>query len=177
MHNIFCVLDRSLPKIESFKGILDFMDRIRIQKALTDQHKAYRSHVERFFSAARFDEKDNAIHSYTHVENEDIEVIITKAYIRRVLEFNDKEDYHVGYPERLANRCFFRMGYTGFVNDPNCNKANSTMPYKFLVHSVIHAMGHRKGGYDVAVDYIVCMKTILVLNLSYNFSNIHDSYK
>ncbi|MFS7918786.1 hypothetical protein Hanom_Chr03g00205241 [Helianthus anomalus] len=34
-------------------------------------------------------------------------------------------------------------------------------------------MGHRKGGYDVAVDdYIMCMVTTLVLNLPYNFTKM-----
>ncbi|MFS7911605.1 hypothetical protein Hanom_Chr02g00120111 [Helianthus anomalus] len=64
------------------------------------------------------------------------------------------------------------MGYTRLVNEGNCNKANLSPPYKFLVHSVIHAMGHRKGGYDVATDYIMCMVTSLVLNRPYNFTKI-----
>ncbi|KAJ0786274.1 hypothetical protein HanOQP8_Chr02g0053461 [Helianthus annuus] len=46
------------------------------------------------------------------------------------------------------------------------------MPYKFLVHSIIHAMGHRKGGYDVVDGYVMCMITTLVLNLPYNFSKL-----
>ncbi|MFS7997460.1 hypothetical protein Hanom_Chr12g01142051 [Helianthus anomalus] len=64
------------------------------------------------------------------------------------------------------------MGYTRHINDDNCSKANFSMPYKFLVHSVIHAMGHRKGGYDVVVDYIMCMATALVLNLPYSFTKM-----
>ncbi|KAF5818674.1 hypothetical protein HanRHA438_Chr02g0079941 [Helianthus annuus] len=46
------------------------------------------------------------------------------------------------------------------------------MPYKFLVHSVIHTLGHRKGGYDVSVDYIMCILTCLILNRPYNISQV-----
>ncbi|MFS7912964.1 hypothetical protein Hanom_Chr02g00136101 [Helianthus anomalus] len=55
-----------------------------------------------------------------------------------------------------------------FVNDSHYNKQNLSFLYKFLVHSVIHAMGHRKGGYNVSIDYIMCMVTALILNRPYN---------
>ncbi|MFS7996982.1 hypothetical protein Hanom_Chr12g01136331 [Helianthus anomalus] len=64
------------------------------------------------------------------------------------------------------------MGFTGLVNESHYNKQNLSQPYKFLVHSVIHAMCHRKGGYDVVVDYIMCMVTALFLNHPYNFSQV-----
>ncbi|MFS7953930.1 hypothetical protein Hanom_Chr07g00624401 [Helianthus anomalus] len=64
------------------------------------------------------------------------------------------------------------MGYRRHMNDGNYNIANFAMLYKFLVHSVIHAMGDHKGGYDVAVDYIMCIVTTLVLNLPYNFTKL-----
>ncbi|MFS7890721.1 hypothetical protein Hanom_Chr00s000126g01623421 [Helianthus anomalus] len=64
------------------------------------------------------------------------------------------------------------MGYTGTVNDSSFNKSSLSMPYKFLLHSVIHALGHRKGGYNVAVDYIMCMVTSLILNRPYNISQV-----
>ncbi|MFS7904620.1 hypothetical protein Hanom_Chr01g00038241 [Helianthus anomalus] len=49
-------------------------------------------------------------------------------------------------------------------------------PYKFFIHSVIHALSHRKGGYDVMKDYQMCMVTALVLNKKYNFSRIVFHY-
>ncbi|MFS7909565.1 hypothetical protein Hanom_Chr02g00096051 [Helianthus anomalus] len=47
-HNICCVYDEELSKIVVFKEILPFMNRLPIQKALTDKHKAFKSHVDRF---------------------------------------------------------------------------------------------------------------------------------
>ncbi|KAJ0918194.1 hypothetical protein HanRHA438_Chr05g0214911 [Helianthus annuus] len=101
-----------------------------------------------------------------------MEVIITVADIRRVLDLKHEDGDPVGLSERLCKALWFRMGYTGFVNDSHYNKQNLSLPYKFLVHPVIHAMGHRKGGYDVSVDYIICMVTALIFNRPYNISQV-----
>ncbi|MFS7984015.1 hypothetical protein Hanom_Chr11g00981591 [Helianthus anomalus] len=146
-HNICCVLDKKLSKMESFKHILDFKDRIRIKKALTDQHKAYRSH-----NASGKTPNSSLIH---HRFN-----------------FSDRPEDPTGYPERMVKGCFYRMGYTGHVNKRNFSKANLSRPYKFFMHFVIHAMGHQKGGYDVVVDYVMCMIAALTLNIPYNFSKL-----
>ncbi|MFS7926508.1 hypothetical protein Hanom_Chr04g00297861 [Helianthus anomalus] len=45
-------------------------------------------------------------------------------------------------------------------------------PYKFLVHCVIHALAHRKGAYDEASDYIMNIISSLVLNRTYNISQV-----
>ncbi|MFS8025983.1 hypothetical protein Hanom_Chr16g01481591 [Helianthus anomalus] len=45
-------------------------------------------------------------------------------------------------------------------------------PYKLFIHSPIHALSHRKGGYDAMKDYQMCMVMALVLNKKYNFSRI-----
>ncbi|MFS7928992.1 hypothetical protein Hanom_Chr04g00327321 [Helianthus anomalus] len=77
--------------------------------------------------------------------------------------------------ERLCKGLWFRMGYTGHFNDPQYNKANLSLPYKLLIHSVIHALGRRKGGYDVSVDYM-CIFTSLILNRPYNISQVVFNY-
>ncbi|MFS8007315.1 hypothetical protein Hanom_Chr14g01259571 [Helianthus anomalus] len=53
----------------------------------------------------------------------------------------------------MVKGCFYRMGYKDYVNDANFKKANLGRPYKFFAHSVIHALSHRKGGFDVMLDY------------------------
>ncbi|KAJ0501613.1 hypothetical protein HanHA300_Chr11g0402701 [Helianthus annuus] len=65
-----------------------------------------------------------------------------------------------------------RMGYTGFVNDQAYTKSKLSKPYKFFVHSVIHALGHIKGAYDESVDYIMNIITCLILNRPYNISQV-----
>ncbi|KAM0043523.1 hypothetical protein Hdeb2414_s0010g00342281 [Helianthus debilis subsp. tardiflorus] len=46
----------------------------------------------------------------------------------------------------------------------------------FFIHSILHALSHRKGGYDVMRDYQMNMVTTLVLNKKYNFSKIVFHY-
>ncbi|KAM0046301.1 hypothetical protein Hdeb2414_s0009g00314581 [Helianthus debilis subsp. tardiflorus] len=136
---------------------------------------AYRSHVERFWQNAKFVADPATIHSFAKVGNEDKKVIITEDLIQRVLDFLDEAGDHTGYPKRMVKGCFYMMGYTGYVNETNFSKANISRPYKFFKHSVIHihAVGHRKGGYDVAVDYVMCMIVTLTLYLPYNFSKLN----
>ncbi|MFS8034197.1 hypothetical protein Hanom_Chr17g01578401 [Helianthus anomalus] len=53
----------------------------------------------------------------------------------------------------MVKGCMLRMGYRGQLNKANYLKACFIKPYKFFIHSVIHAPSHRKGGYDVMKDY------------------------
>ncbi|MFS7952272.1 hypothetical protein Hanom_Chr07g00605001 [Helianthus anomalus] len=63
LHNICCVYDEKLPKMDVFNEILEFMKRLPIQKALTDQHLVFRSHIERFWKNAKYDEESKVITS------------------------------------------------------------------------------------------------------------------
>ncbi|KAJ0805354.1 hypothetical protein HanPI659440_Chr02g0049011 [Helianthus annuus] len=72
----------------------------------------------------------------------------------------------------MVKGCFMRMGYKGYVNTTNLHKSSISRPYKFFMHVVIHALGHRKGGISCCVDYIMCMIAALTLNLSYSFSKV-----
>ncbi|MFS7978174.1 hypothetical protein Hanom_Chr10g00912491 [Helianthus anomalus] len=49
---------------------VDFINRSRIKKALTDRHKYYRSHVERFWNNARYDDESNEIVSALKIKDE-----------------------------------------------------------------------------------------------------------
>ncbi|MFS7912680.1 hypothetical protein Hanom_Chr02g00132761 [Helianthus anomalus] len=137
-HNICCVYDETLPKMVVFKEILEFMKRLPFQKALTDQHKVFKSHVAHFWKNAMYDEVNDVINSSLE---------------REVIEFPDDENSPTGFLERMVKGCMLRMGYNGPLNKANYLKACFMKPYKFFIHSVIHALSHRKGGYDVMNDY------------------------
>ncbi|KAM0005866.1 putative transcription factor/ chromatin remodeling BED-type(Zn) family [Helianthus debilis subsp. tardiflorus] len=172
-HNICCVLDKESPKMKPFVEMVPFIERSRIKKAVTDQCPAYRTHIETFWMNAKFVDSPPRIRSVVKEGNVDKEVVITEALIREVLAFGDKPEDPTGYSERMVKGCFMRMGYKGHVNTPNFLKSNISRPYKFLMHVVIHAFGHsRKSGYDIALDYIMCMIVALTLNLPYNFSKV-----
>ncbi|KAJ0770314.1 hypothetical protein HanPI659440_Chr07g0255861 [Helianthus annuus] len=177
-HNICCILDETYPNIEPFKDVLQFLKDSRICKALTDRHKCYDSHVRFFWNVAHYVQEEKAIHSALRIKDEknkdvDIPVKIIVSDVRRVLDLKDKDEDPIISSERLCKGFWLRMGYAGFINDQAYTKLKFSKPYKFLVHSVIPALGHMKGAYDEASDYI--------MNLSLVYSSIdriifHKSY-
>ncbi|KAF5766587.1 hypothetical protein HanRHA438_Chr15g0729261 [Helianthus annuus] len=62
-------------------------------------------------------------------------------------------------------------GFTGHLNGKYL-KTMFSIPYKFLIHCVVHALSHRKGAYDETSDYIMNIITCLVLNRPYNVSQV-----
>ncbi|MFS8003472.1 hypothetical protein Hanom_Chr13g01214391 [Helianthus anomalus] len=63
------------------------------------------------------------------------------------------------------------MGFTGHVNGKFL-KSMFSIPYKFLIHCIMHALSHWKGAYDELSDYIMNIITCLVLNRPYNISQV-----
>ncbi|MFS8007712.1 hypothetical protein Hanom_Chr14g01264261 [Helianthus anomalus] len=143
-HNICCVFDETLPKMTEFKEIFPFMERLPIQKGLTDHHKVFKSHVAHFWKNAKYDDVNDVINSCVSINGEDKEVIITEQLVREVLEFPDVENSPTGFPERMVKGCMLRMGYSGLLNKAHYLKACFMMPYKFFTHSVTHALSHKK---------------------------------
>ncbi|KAJ0614637.1 hypothetical protein HanIR_Chr02g0064671 [Helianthus annuus] len=159
-----------------FKSILEFMKRLPIQKALTNQHLVFRSNIERFWEKATYDEESKTINSIVSLNGQDKPTIITEQLVREVIDVPDDEDSPTKFPERMVKGCMLRMGYSGPLNKANYLKACFSKPYNFFIHSVLHALNHRKGGYDVMRDYQMNMVTALVLNKKYNFSKIVFHY-
>ncbi|MFS7912632.1 hypothetical protein Hanom_Chr02g00132211 [Helianthus anomalus] len=80
--------------MKPFEDVLDFMDRSRIKKALTDKHRCYIYHIEMFWNNARFDEATKEIVSVLKIKDDkgkdiDIEVKFDVGDIHRVLDFKD----------------------------------------------------------------------------------------
>ncbi|KAM0046883.1 hypothetical protein Hdeb2414_s0009g00321801 [Helianthus debilis subsp. tardiflorus] len=176
LHNICCVYDKELPKMVAFKGILEFMERLPIQKALTNQHLVFRYHIKRFLENAKYDEESKTITSIVSLNGKDKPIIITEQLVREVLDFPDDENSPTKFPERMVKGCMLRVGYTSPLNSANYLKSCFSKPYKSFIHSVVHALSHRKGGYDVMRDYQMNMVTALVLNKKYIFSKIVFHY-
>ncbi|MFS7948750.1 hypothetical protein Hanom_Chr06g00563541 [Helianthus anomalus] len=167
---------RRLSNMKPFKEIILFMKESRIAKAIIEKHTCYESHVRMFWKSARYEEKEKTIYSGVQKKdgngkNIDVEVKITVGNVRRVLDLKDSDDDPIVIPERLCKGLWFRMGYSGHVNDKYI-KSRFCRPYKFLVHCVIYALSHRKGAYDETSDYIMNIITSLVLNRPYNISQV-----
>ncbi|MFS7979691.1 hypothetical protein Hanom_Chr10g00930681 [Helianthus anomalus] len=99
-HNICCVYDETLPKMVVFKDILEFMERLPIQKALTDQYKVFKSHIAHFWKNVVYEEANNVINSKVSIDGEDKDIIITEQLVREVWEFPNDENSPTGFPER-----------------------------------------------------------------------------
>ncbi|MFS7968147.1 hypothetical protein Hanom_Chr09g00794071 [Helianthus anomalus] len=96
-HNICCVYDETLPKMIVFKEILEFMKHLPIQKALTDQHKVFKSHIAHFWKNASYDEENDVINSSVQIYNEENEIIITEQLVQEVLEFPNDDNSPTGF--------------------------------------------------------------------------------
>ncbi|KAJ0751620.1 hypothetical protein HanPI659440_Chr09g0314921 [Helianthus annuus] len=154
LHNSCCDFDvQKNSELAKFSSILEFMSRIPIQKALTDQRPVYKSHIGRFWKLASYDEANKAINSIVMVQNEIKKIVITEALIREVLNFPDEEDSPTRFPERMVKGCMLRMGYDRALNVGNYLKSKFQKPYKLLIHCVLMALSHTKGGYDTMRDY------------------------
>ncbi|MFS7967443.1 hypothetical protein Hanom_Chr09g00785811 [Helianthus anomalus] len=123
-----------------------------------------------------YDEERKVITSIVSLNGEDKEIVITEQLVREVLDFPDDENSSTKFPEKMVKGCMLRMGYSGPLNSANYLKSCFSKPYKFFIHSVVHALRDRKGGYDVMRDYQMNMVTALVLNKKYNFSKIIFHY-
>ncbi|MFS7976620.1 hypothetical protein Hanom_Chr10g00894521 [Helianthus anomalus] len=145
-HNTCFVYDETLPKMAVFKDILEFM------------------------------KQSDVITSSVSLNGEDKTIITTEQLVREVLDFPDDENSPTSFPERMVKGCMLRMGYSGPLNKTNYLKPCFPKPYKFFIHSIVHTLSHRKGGYGVMIDYQMCMVTALVLNKKYNFSRIVFHY-
>ncbi|KAM0067591.1 hypothetical protein Hdeb2414_s0002g00063121 [Helianthus debilis subsp. tardiflorus] len=64
LHNSCCDFDmQKNSELAKFNSILEFMSRVPIQKALTDQRPVYKSDIKRFWKHATYDETNKVIKS------------------------------------------------------------------------------------------------------------------
>ncbi|KAF5808636.1 hypothetical protein HanXRQr2_Chr04g0147801 [Helianthus annuus] len=177
VHNSCCDSDvQKNPELESFRSILEFMGRIPIKKALTDQRPIYKSHIDRFWKNATYDEQSQVISFVVEVHGKMETILVTEALIREVVNFPDEADYPTRFPERIVKGCMLSMGYRGALNAGNYLKSKFQKSFKFLIHCILISLSQTKGSYDAMRDYQMNMVTALVLNKKYNFSHIVFHY-
>ncbi|KAM0049791.1 hypothetical protein Hdeb2414_s0008g00290101 [Helianthus debilis subsp. tardiflorus] len=120
------------------------MKRLPIQKALTNQHLVFKSHIECFWKNTTYDEEHKTINSIVNLNNEDKPIIITEQLVREVIDFPNDENSPSKFPERMVKGCMLRMGYRGPLDKANYLKACFSKPYKFLIHLLLHALVTRR---------------------------------
>ncbi|KAM0025761.1 hypothetical protein Hdeb2414_s0021g00578381 [Helianthus debilis subsp. tardiflorus] len=120
--------EKKIPKLSDFRSILEFMRRVPIQKALTNQHLVFRSHIKRFWKHATYDEQSKVINSVVKLNGEKKSIIISEALVREVLNFPDDVNSPTKFPEKMVKGCMPRMGYDGVLNSANYLKSKFTKP-------------------------------------------------
>ncbi|KAM0027874.1 hypothetical protein Hdeb2414_s0019g00545341 [Helianthus debilis subsp. tardiflorus] len=105
----------------------------------------------------------------------DLEIKFNVGDLRRVLELGYSDDDPNIIPERLCKGLWCRMGFTGHLNG-KIIKTMFSKPYKFMIYCVVHTLSHRNGAYDETSDYIMNIITCLVLNRTYNVSQVIFNY-
>ncbi|KAM0008881.1 hypothetical protein Hdeb2414_s0102g00794081 [Helianthus debilis subsp. tardiflorus] len=177
VHNSCIDLDvEKCPLLSEFRSILDYMNRIPVKKAMTDQRPLYRSHISRFWENATYDEASKVISSVVEVNGKLETILVTEALVREVMNFPDEANYPTRFPERMVKGCMLRLGYRNTLNTGNYLKSKFQKSFKFLIHCILITLSHTKGSYDQMRDYQMNMLTALVLNKKYNFSHIVFHY-
>ncbi|MFS7996951.1 hypothetical protein Hanom_Chr12g01135991 [Helianthus anomalus] len=79
------------------EDITNFFRESKIAKTLTDKTIVYESHVRRFWSSARYEEKEKMIYSVVRKKDEngldvDLEIKFNVGDLRRVLELEDNDN-------------------------------------------------------------------------------------
>ncbi|KAJ0462694.1 hypothetical protein HanHA300_Chr14g0506901 [Helianthus annuus] len=105
----------------------------------------------------------------------DVGIEVSVADVRRVLDLQDSDDDPTIMSERLVKGLWRRMGFTGYINGKMYKRCFSKA-YRYLMHCMVHSLGHRKGAYDEVADYIMNMIASLVLNKRYNISQVIFEY-
>ncbi|KAJ0618980.1 hypothetical protein HanHA89_Chr02g0066181 [Helianthus annuus] len=173
VHNSCVDLDvEKCPLLSEFSSILSYMDRIPVKKAMTEQRPIYRSHIERFWKSALYDEDNKVISAEVEVNGETKTILVTEELVREVMSFPDEADYPTRFPERMVKGCMLRLGYRSTLNTGNYLKSMFQKSFKFLIHCILISLSHTKGSYDQMRDYQMNMLTALVLNKKFNFSHI-----
>ncbi|MFS7987124.1 hypothetical protein Hanom_Chr11g01018721 [Helianthus anomalus] len=120
LHNSCCDFDeQKIPKLSDFRSILEFMRRLPIQKALTNQHLVFKSHIKCFWKHATYDKQNKVINLVVKQNDEKKPIIISEALVREVLNFPDDTDSLTKFPKRMVKGCMLRMGYDGALNSAN----------------------------------------------------------
>ncbi|MFS7935035.1 hypothetical protein Hanom_Chr05g00398691 [Helianthus anomalus] len=157
-----------------------FFRESRIAKAMSDKTVIYESHVRAFWNTARYEDSDKMIHAVLRKKDQvgkdiDVEFMFDVGDVRRVLDLQDSDNEPTIMSERLVKGLWCRMGFSAHING-KMYKRSFSKAYRYLMHCMIHSMGHRKGAYDEVADYIMNMVTRLVLNRRYNFSQVIFEY-
>ncbi|KAJ0605700.1 hypothetical protein HanHA300_Chr02g0065931 [Helianthus annuus] len=179
-HNVSYLIDADSTVGSVVEKMAKFLRESRVAKALSNKTVVYESHVRNFWETARFEESDKLIHEVLRKKDKDgkdidVEFNFGVGDVRRVLDLQDSDNDPVIMSERLVKGLWCRMGFTGRLNGKML-KTYFSKGYRYLMHCMVHSLGHRNGAFDEVPDYIMNIIASLVLNKRYNISQVIFEY-
>src|ERR1044071_9137030 len=130
-------------KCKTFKGVIDFLKRSRINYAITKQHAAYKDILLEFYKNAKVDYKAVPIVITSSIQGK--EVIITEHIIREELQFGDTDADPIVFDAILIRGGFLRMKYMGIVKKQQMLMKGLLPPeLKYLTHVVLKCIVPRR---------------------------------
>ncbi|MFS7987864.1 hypothetical protein Hanom_Chr11g01027841 [Helianthus anomalus] len=147
--NICAYLNDENKYSDEFKDVMPFLKHSRIHEAITVIRLPYESHIKEFW--------------------ENI-MIISEQRIREKFKFGDYDDDPILLHDKMVKGCFLYMCYKRDINSKTLSKGCLPKPYKYLLHFLINCLGHRKGGFDKALEHMMSAVAALCLNRKFHFS-------
>lgn len=170
VNNVLAYLDLNSKSkhIGSFTGIITFLRRSRIFKAISTPCTPYVSHQRIFWRNAVVDNREHPTVITSTVYG--VEIEITAQILRDLLEFGDQFGDPTSLDPHKVRGLFARIFYKGEIKIGKLIKSGLCPQYKYLAHILQQCLSNRRSGHDELGKIIEHAYAALVLNHRFNFS-------
>ena len=168
-HNMCAVLVVNADN-QPVEHMIRWMARSNIRFALTTSPTIYRGHILDFWKSAAL-KTDGERRIEAKVAGR--EIVITERSIRRCLQFDDDNHYHINFTADHLKKIFDEMmGYQGGKKDGQFEKGMFPLMYRFLIHHIIHGFAPRKGSWTLMSRDLANATVGVMCELPFNFSRM-----
>ncbi|GJZ46898.1 hypothetical protein Tco_0600730 [Tanacetum coccineum] len=165
-HNLVAFLEK-LEESNGFAEIIDFLNTIFVQYALTVSPTIYTTCIEQFWTSAKAKTVNEERQIQALVDKK--KVIITETSIRSDLKLDDAEGTDC-LPTATIFAELERMGYENLTQKLTFYKAYFSSQWKFLIHTLLQCLSAKTTSWNefssTMASAIICLAT----NKNFNFS-------
>ncbi|GJU70575.1 hypothetical protein Tco_1256834 [Tanacetum coccineum] len=167
-HNMVAFLKKPTESV-GFTEIVDFLKGTSLRYALTHNPTIYDSLVKQFWQTVTVRTLANGIQELVaSIDNK--EYTITEASVRSKLQLADA----TGISNLPDAEIYEGLATLGYVSEGKLTfwKKNFTPQWKFLIHTILHCLSPKSGGWDQFGSPIATALICLSSNRVYNFSKL-----
>ncbi|GKC20514.1 hypothetical protein Tco_1022664 [Tanacetum coccineum] len=167
-HNMVAFLKKPNESV-GFSEIVDFLKGTSLRYALTHNPTIYDSLVKQFWQTATVRTLANGTQELVASINNK-EYTITEASVRSKLQLEDA----AGISNLPDAEIYNGLATLGYVSEGKLTfwKKNFTPQWKFLIHTILHCLSPKSGGWDQFGSPIATALICLSSNRVYNFSKL-----